>query len=64
MARQPTFPLYDRLLDGQLGSLLLGWRAEGVPITEMTFRLRERDVRVAPETVRRWLRQLDQAGVA
>ncbi len=64
MARTSTFLLYDRILEGGLRSLLLGWRDEGVSITDMTFRLHERDVKVAPETVRRWLHRLDQEAAA
>lgn len=59
MARQSTFPLYDRILGGQLREILTTWQAEGVSLAEMSFRLRERDVHVAAETVRRWLRDLD-----
>ncbi len=64
MARTSTFHLYDRILDGGLQALLLGWREEGVSVTDMAFRLREQDVKVAPETVRRWLHRIDQEAAA
>jgi len=62
MARTSTFLLYDRILDGKLAPLLLRWRAEGLSNTEMAFRLREQeqDIKVDPQTVRRWLRRLDE----
>jgi len=65
MARTSTFLLYDRILNGKLEPLLLAWRAEGVSVTDMAFRLRAQEqIKVAPETVRRWLRKLDAEQVA
>jgi transposase-like protein len=64
MARTSTIHLSDRILDGGLQALLLGWREEGVSVTDMAFRLRERDVKVAPETVRRWLHRIDREAAA
>lgn len=69
MARNPTFPLYDSALGGELIPLLSEWKAEGISLQEMTWRLRERLVPlglspVSPDTVRRWLRQLDAEAVA
>lgn len=64
MAPKSTFLLYDRILNGKLEPLLLGWRAEGVSITDMAFRLREEQIKVAPETVRRWLRRIDEQSAA
>lgn len=58
---QPTFPLYDRLLNGKLTQLLADWQAEGLSATAMAFELRDRDCVVSPETVRRWLHQLEAA---
>lgn len=59
MARSSTFDLFDRILEGKLPSLLEQWRADGVSVTDMSFKLREYDVKVAPETVRRWLKRMD-----
>lgn len=64
MARTSTFILYDRILDGGLQALLLGWRDEGVSVTDMAYRLRDQDIRVAPETVRRWLHRIDREAAA
>lgn len=59
MARRPLFPLYDRILDGQLAAILTGWRAEGTSYEEMAGRLRdEHQIIVTSETVRRWCSQL------
>lgn len=61
MARTGTFPVYDRMHDGRLGSTLLTWKADGVPVEEMTFRLRtEFDITVSVSTVHRWLAQASQ----
>ncbi len=56
MARTSTYPLYDRLLNGELGSMLLGWRREGHSFEEIAFRLRAYDVEVSAETVRQWVK--------
>lgn len=56
MARTSTYHLYDRLLDGQLGTLLLAWKAADETVEDMAFRLRaEHDIKVAVSTVHRWL---------
>jgi len=59
MARPSTFALHDRVLGGGLADLLRQWRSDGVSFTEMSFRLREKNVHVSPETLRRWMRILD-----
>ena len=64
MARTSTFLLYDRILDGGLQARLLEWREEGVSVTDMAYRLRDKDVKVAPETVRRWLHRIDREAAA
>lgn len=62
MARTGTFPVYDRMHEGRLGSTLLAWKAEGIPVEEMTFRLRtEFDITVSVSTVHRWLAHLAPA---
>jgi hypothetical protein len=59
MAPTGTFPIYDRILNGDLGPTLLRWKAEGIPVEEMTFRLRgEHDIKVSVSTVHRWLADL------
>jgi len=56
MARTGTYPVYDRLLDGQLGPTLLAWRDEGISVEDMAFRLRsEHAIKVSVSTVHRWL---------
>lgn len=56
MARTGSYPIYDRMLDGQLGSTLRTWKAADVPVEEMTFRLRTAfDITVSVSTVHRWL---------
>lgn len=53
--RNSTFPLHDRALDGKLEGLLRGWRAEGLSLEEITFRLRtEHGTTVSVATVHRW----------
>lgn len=59
MGRTRTFPLYDRILNGQLASTLHAWKAEGLSIEEITWRLREEhDIRVSIATVHRWFAQI------
>ena len=58
--RTSTFPLYDRLCDGQLAQILSDLTAEGLSQEEITWRLRERhDVHVSKSTVRRWIADLE-----
>lgn len=59
MARTSRFDLYDRILGGQLASILTGMRAEGLSIVDVTFRLRALEVHVSTDTVARWLRQVE-----
>ena len=59
MARTSTLDLYDRLLDGQMRVLLRQWRAEGLSLDEMAYRLRDLDVTASRSTVGRWLKVLD-----
>lgn len=63
MARpsRSTFHLYDRILGGELGPMLLAWRNEDPPIsyTEIVVRLREHGVIASQETVRRWVLHLE-----
>lgn len=59
-----TFHLYDRILNGELGPLLLTWRAEGVTLDEQSTRLRARGVGVSRETVRRWAAALAEPNKA
>jgi transposase-like protein len=53
-----TFPLYDRILDGELTALLVDWRAEGHSYDEITDRLREMGVQASRSTVNRWCKDL------
>lgn len=55
MARTGTFPLYDRIMEGKLSALLTEWRAEGASYQEVAHRLRDHDINVSHETVRRWI---------
>lgn len=56
MARSSTFPLVDRILDGQLTALLTTWRGEGATFQDIAYRLRaEHDIRVSIATVQRWV---------
>lgn len=60
MGRSSTHPLVNRILDGQLDDLLTAWRAEGLSLLEITFRLRQdHDVRVSVATVQRWVNDLE-----
>jgi len=60
-----TFPLVDRILDGQLAERLTEWRAAGDSYASIVYKLRsEHDVTVSIETVRRWLKALDAEAVA
>jgi transposase len=60
--RHSTFELYDRLHGGNLGEKLSGWRAEGASLAEIAFRLREIDIPVSTDTVRRWLKDVEAEG--
>lgn len=68
MARTSTFPLIDRLLDGQLATLLRSWDDDDdVSLDEMVYRLRaDHGIQVSRSTVARWLNRDDvkKAGVA
>lgn len=64
MGRTPTYHLYDRILNGRLGPMLLRWKDEGISQDEMAFRLRAEGVAVSRETVRRWVKDLQEEAVA
>lgn len=64
MARTSTLDLYDRLLDGQVRPLLKQWRAEGLSLDEMAYRLRDRQVTASRSTIGRWLHRIDQETAA
>ncbi len=57
MARQSSFDLYDRILDGKLRQILSDLRAEGHSLEEIAFRLRGLDVQASGGTVGRWLKE-------
>lgn len=62
MARQATFPLYDRILGGTLTALIRDNRKAGLTPAEIRDVLRDdHDVTVSVETVRRWVRELEAA---
>lgn len=55
MSRGTTYPLVDRLLDGQLAEILSAWRDEGLSYETMARRLQsDHDVEVSTATVHRW----------
>lgn len=58
---QPTFPLFDRLLEGTLTKRLVDWQGDDLSSEEMAFRLRELGCVVSAGTVRRWLQQIEAA---
>lgn len=58
MPMASTFPLYDRLLDGELPGLLAEWRAASVSFDEIADRLRAKGVQASRSTVNRWCRDL------
>lgn len=56
MARHSTFLLYDRLSKGRASALITNCRTSDPPISyeEIALRLRDLDIQVTGETVRRW----------
>lgn len=65
MGRAPTFPLFDRILDGKLAELLTGWRDEGLSYLDISFKLRsEHELTVSPSTIQRWIEQGEDVGGA
>lgn len=60
MARTSTFVLYSRIFEG-LPELLRDLRTEGVSYGEIAHRLRDKDINVTDETVRRWCLDLEDA---
>jgi hypothetical protein len=54
--RTSTYTAWDRALGGDLTSILATYKADGLPLDEITFRLRsDHDVKVSRSTVARWL---------
>lgn len=65
MGRSSTYPLVDRILDGRLAEHLTAWKAEGLSLVDITFRLRsDHDIRVSVATVQRWLANLEETEAA
>lgn len=59
MPSTPLFPLYDRIVGGNLESLLREWRAGGESFLSIRDRLlAEHEISVNPEMVRRWCNDL------
>lgn len=58
MGKQSTFPLYDRILEGELESILRDLRDDGASYETIAVKLHDHDVRVAHTTVRRWCQDL------
>jgi len=57
MARSSTFDLYNRILKGKFPQMLADWRAEGLSLEEIAYRLRDIDVQATANTVGRWLKE-------
>lgn len=58
MSRASGYPLANRALDGELGTLLKQWSDEGLSFYDMAYLLRsEHDLSVTPSTVSRWMKQ-------
>jgi len=56
MRRSRLFILADRIAGGNLAEQLTTWRAEGLSLIAISFRLHdEHSVDVSHETIRRWL---------
>ncbi len=55
MSRTSTRDLLARVMEPE-GESIEAWRADGLTLAEIAFRLRDRyDVKVSVETLRRWL---------
>lgn len=57
--RKQLLPFVDRALGGTLKQRLTEMRSEGCSYREMSHRLRDLDIDVSDETVRKWVRELD-----
>ncbi len=64
VARSSLFDNADRTLDGELATLLLEWRADGLTLADITWELRTREVTVSHETVRAWINRVTPTGDA
>jgi hypothetical protein len=58
MARTSTFPLYDKVVGGDLESRLRAWRAAGKSYMGIAVELRDLGIEVDPSTVGRWCTEL------
>lgn len=60
MARASGYPIANRALDGELGSLLTQWSEDGLSYFDMAYKLRsEHDLQVSPSTISRWMKQVE-----
>ncbi len=63
--RNPTWPLYDRLLDGKLEQTIRGLQAAGLKAPDIRDALRDDyEVAVSVPTVRRWIAALAEPETA
>jgi intein-encoded DNA endonuclease-like protein len=54
--RTSTYTAWDRALNGELSSVLAGYRASGMSLDDITHQLRaDHDIRVSKSTVARWV---------
>ena len=54
MPTRPTFPLYDKILNGKLEGQLRAWRATGTSYDEISILLDRLGVKASRTTVKRW----------
>lgn len=58
VTQRSTFPLHDRLVDGDLKAILTDYRLSGESFVEIAFKLRSQGIEVSPSTVHRWCHDL------
>ncbi len=55
MPPQNVIDNWDQARDGEVSEQIHAWRAEGLSVDEITFRLRQMGMQLTPKTLRRWL---------
>lgn len=58
VAQRPTFPLYDRLVHGDLKTILTDYRLSGESFVEIAAKLQDEGIDVSSTTVYRWCHDL------
>jgi len=57
MPRNTIIDIHDEARGGEISRLIHSWRADGLSVNEVAFRLRGEGIHIDPKTLTRWLKK-------